>query len=164
LKRINASRLRELLDYDPETGVFTWLVSTSNRVRSGETAGTLDGRYRQIKADGRIYRSHQLAWLWMTGEWPTGHLDHINGDPSDNRFTNLRPATSSQNGANSRRGVNNKSGFKGVSWHAQAHRWRARIMVGRRQIFLGLFTDPTIAHAAYVEAAEKHFGEYARAA
>jgi hypothetical protein len=163
-QNLTAERLRELLHYDPGTGEFTWLVSTSNRVRAGETAGTTDGRYRQIKIDGRIYRSHQLAWLYVTGKWSSGHLDHINGDPSDNRLTNLRPATSSQNGANSRKGVNNKSGFKGVSWHAQNQRWRARIMVGRRQIFLGLFADPAAAHTAYITAAKEYFGEYARAA
>jgi hypothetical protein len=162
MTKLNASRLREVLSYDPETGAFTWLVSTARHRRIGDVAGCVKDGYRQIGIDGRRYRAHRLAWLWMTGEWPSAEIDHINGDPADNRIANLRPATSSQNKANARKRSRNTSGWKGVSWHARDRKWRAMIGVAGRQQHLGYFDCPAEAHAAYVRAAEHHFGEFAR--
>jgi hypothetical protein len=161
---ITAERLRELLHYDPETGVFTWRLPRRG-VRAGYEAGASrsDG-YRRIQVDGRVIYAHRLAWPYMTGEWPDAEIDHINGDPSDNRIVNLRPATRSQNSANGRKPSDNTSGLKGVSWHARGRKWRAQIVVNGKCRHLGLFDCPAAAHAAYLAATEKFFGEYARVA
>jgi hypothetical protein len=161
---ITAQRLRELLHYDPETGVFTWLVKPSKRarIRVGDVAGNVgpDG-YRRIRV-GCKYLSHRLAWLWMTGEWPPHQIDHINGAKHDNRICNLRVATGSQNQANARKRSDNTSGYKGV--RPSRGRWRAEIRVNGSRRHIGIFNDPAEAHAAYVDAAVKHSGEFARAA
>jgi hypothetical protein len=163
MNEITAERLRELLNYDPATGQFTWLVKPSPRIRVGGVAGheRPDG-YRQIGLDRRLYLTHRLVWLYMTGEWPLDQIDHINGDRADNRWLNLRPATCSQNKANSGAARNNTSGFKGVSWHSRWLKWRTNITVNGRQRSLGYFDCPAEAHEAYVRAAEKHFGKFAR--
>jgi hypothetical protein len=161
--KITAERLRELLHYDPETGVFTWLKRAARRVRVGDVAGCVaQSGYRLLKADGRLYRSHRLAWLWMTGEWPPCEIDHINGDKPDNRWANLRLATRSQNQANQGRTVTNTSGYKGVSWNAKSRKWRAQIRVNGRDSDLGYFASAADAHEAYVVAAKHHFGSFAR--
>ncbi|MCI0598744.1 MAG: HNH endonuclease [Beijerinckiaceae bacterium] len=159
---ITTERLREVLAYDPDTGVFTWRVARG-RQSAGPEAGSLDGRgYRQIRIDGRRYQAHRLAWLYMAGAWPKDEIDHVNMDCADNRFENLREATRSQNQANIRAQSNNTSGFKGVCWHKRDRRWEAKIMVCGRKKHLGYFDTPKAAHAAYVAAAKLHFKEFAR--
>jgi HNH endonuclease len=100
---LTQERLRSLLDYDPATGAFTWLVDRRGRfARKGARAGTINGNgYRQISIDCVIYPCARLAVLWMTGRWPKRLVDHHNRDKIDDRWDNLRPATYSQNGANS---------------------------------------------------------------
>jgi hypothetical protein len=159
-----AERLREILSYNPETGVFTWLVSTSNRVRVGSVAGTMQNRgYQQMTVDNRRYLAHRLVWLYVHGEWPPTDIDHINGVRNDNRLANLRLATNTQNQANSRKRADNTSGFKGVCWDARDHKWKAHLHVNGRQRHLGYFDCPAAAHRAYLAAAEKLHGEFARA-
>jgi HNH endonuclease len=158
---LTAERLRRLLGYDPETGVFTRLVRTSNRIRVGNVAGFLSvWGYREIRVDGHSYKAHRLVWLYQTGLWPEGDLDHKNMDKADNRFCNLREATVSQNQANRRVLSNNESGFKGIDWHGG--KWRARITVNGKLVSLGHFDTPHIAYATFCLAARKHFGDYAR--
>jgi hypothetical protein len=161
-ENITADRLRWLLTYDPETGVFRWLGSTSRRVRAGTVAGSNRQGYRRIRIDGRTYQLHRLAWLYMMEEWPDGDLDHINGDPSDNRWCNLREASQSLNNANSRVSRRNTSGFKGVRWNKGRRKWRAGIKVRGRPINLGNFDDRRDAALAYATAAYALFGEFAR--
>ena len=155
-------RVREVFAYDPETATVTWLVATSNRVKVGDRAGSLnnggDG-YRRICIDGRGYLEHRLIWRWMTGSWPAAQIDHINGDRSDNRWANLREATNAQNLANRGANKNNTSGFKGVSRFRQ--RWQASITKDGRQIH-SVYDTPEAAHAAYVAAANELHGEFAR--
>jgi hypothetical protein len=102
---LTAERLRELLHYDPDTGDFTWRTARK-RIPAGAIAGTVERGFRRITIGGGRhgprYSAHRLAWLYMTGAWPNGYLDHINRDPDDNRFANLRLATNSQNQANTR--------------------------------------------------------------
>ncbi|MDE1814536.1 MAG: HNH endonuclease, partial [Thaumarchaeota archaeon] len=147
------------------TGIFTWLQNRGRHFCAGARAGTrLPLGYWQIYLGGKRYLAHRLAWLYMTGAFPTGHIDHINRDPSDNRWVNLRAATPSQNLANQGLSKSNKSGFKGVCWNKRKRKWQAGIRIGGKQTWLGLFSDPAQAHAAYVRAAIREFGEFARAA
>lgn len=115
---IGAPELRELLDYDPASGVFRWRHTTRGYVQKGRVAGCYTKNwYVNICVRGRNYGAHRLAWLYVHGEWPPKFIDHVNGDLSDNRIANLRPATRAQNGANRKLESNSSSGLKGVSWH-----------------------------------------------
>src|SRR3990167_10880186 len=161
---LTAERLRELLDYDPQTGVFIWLRSHSNQIKAGAVAGSPNERgYLRITIDGCSYRAHRLAWLYVYGEWPPGRLDHQDTISDHNWISNLRPATQSQNMGNTCRGKNNTSGFKGVSWCKIKRLWRARIKVDYHERSLGYFTNAEDAHTAYCIAAAEAFGEFARA-
>jgi hypothetical protein len=156
---ITAKQLRDLIFYDPETGLCTWLVSRGNRKR-GSGAGCINGSgYIDIKIE-KIYQVHRLAFLYMTGEWPKNEVDHINMIRSDNRWCNLRAATRSQNFANQHVYSCNPTGYKGVMKYY--HKWIARIRVNGTQLYLGLYPTPEEAHAAYCVAAKKHFGDFAR--
>ena len=162
---LTAARLRELLSYDPDTGVFRWRVSRPGTRGIGSIAGASDGQgYHQIGIDGRIYRDHRLAWLYMTGEWPADDVDHINRDRGDCRFANLREATRSQNNANAKRPSDNTSGYKGVSFDKRRGRWHAYISHGGRRKNLGMFDTAVAAYEARLAAAARLHGEFARAA
>ncbi len=160
---ITTERLREVLAYDPDTGVFTWRVARG-RQSAGAVAGSLNGSgYLLIRIDRRSYPAHRLAFVYMTGAWPENEIDHMNLDRADNRFENLREATHSQNMANGRRRSNNTSGLKGAHWRKRNRRWQAQIRVAGRKKHLGYFDTPEEANAAYREAATQHFGKFARA-
>lgn len=156
---ITYERVREALHYDPETGVFTWRVKGNNRVRLGDEAGsTVSTGRRSIQLDGRKYKAHQLAWLYMTGTWPEHEIDHVNGLPGDNRFVNLRDeprTTNMRNQVAPRR--DSVSGFRGVSPHEG--RWQADIRVDGKKKYLGLFDTPEEASAAYWAAKAELHGE-----
>ena len=155
-------RLIFLLHYDPETGVFTRLINIGNR-HAGDRAGSEKKTgYRYISIDGVRYSEHWLAWFYVYGTWPTDELDHINGDPSQNQFRNLRAATHHQNMINCRRPRDNTSGFKGVCYSKEMRRWKAEIRIQRRKKHLGYFDTPEAAHDAYKIAAVEAFGEFAR--
>lgn len=163
MDRLTQERLRALLHYDPETGVFTRVKSVRG-FRAGIEAGALHqaSGYVYIGVDRHSYRAHRLAWLYMTGEWPADDLDHINRNRADNRWINLREATRSQNNANARRRCDNTSGVKGVSLDRRHNTWRAYIVVDGRQRHLGRFKTVDAAKEAYARAALATFGEYAR--
>ena len=159
-----ALQLRELLSYNPETGIFNWARKNGKVYRYGKVAGTINSQgYCQIMIDLVIYRAHRMAWAYVTGQWPEHEIDHVNGDRLDNRFCNLRQATRTQNGRNLGMKKNNTSGYRGVTWDAQSQRWKAQITVNRKQIHIGLFDTPKEAHVAYCKAAVFYFGEFARA-
>jgi len=159
---LTLARLQAVLDYNPDTGVFTWKMRLSNRITVGASAGSLDrDGYFIISIDGTRYFAHRLAWLYMTSAWPKDDIDHINGSPSDNRWENLRAATRSQNLANTSRFRNNTTGFKGVT-RIKNGKYVAQIKVKQQRIYLGCFTFPEDAHTAYVIAARGYFGEFAR--
>jgi len=160
---LTAERLRELFNYDPETGVFRRRVTCSNR-RAGEVAGSFSHGYLRIGIDGRDYLAHRLAWLHVHGVWPAGEVDHRNQTRDDNRIDNLREATHAQNGWNAGKRSHNASGFKGVSFDKRDRRWVAEIRHHGKRECLGYFDTPEEAHAAYVEAAHRLHGEFARAA
>jgi hypothetical protein len=164
-RMIDQSTIRDVLHYDPSTGVFTWRKRPSNRVEVGSEAGCFNGRgYRRINIGGAKYLAHHLAWLYVHGKLPEVELDHINGDPADNRFANLREATRAQNGCNLRLSRANTSGHTGVGWDARRKKWYARIDAKRCGKHLGYFDKKEDAIAARRSAALRYFGEFARAA
>ena len=146
-RQLTQERLKTLLDYDPETGVFRWWATGSGR--KTKVGSELIGRgYLQICVDGRRYYAHRLAWLYTHGTLPRGYADHVNRDTTDNRIENLREATPGQNQQNRGTNKNNTSGHLGVSWRKDCSRWAAKIMVDGEHHNLGLFKDFADAVAA----------------
>lgn len=136
------ARLIELFLYDPLNGVFTRRVRCG-RVAAGVAAGTVDpDGYVIVMIDGRNYRAHRLAYLYMLGVWPEHEIDHENRQRADNRWLNIRPATRKQNAENVSVRIDSTSGVRGVSWCSRTCKWRASIKHGYRQIWLG--RHPTI--------------------
>lgn len=164
---LTSDHLKELLHYDPDTGVFTWLKDRIAGKGNGYVrtpAGTVadaphpDG-YRQIKIEGVRYLSHRLAFFYMTGEWPTDDVDHIDLNRTNNRWENIRPATRSQNKFNTLVRADSKTGVKGVSFHHG--KYRAMIMVEGERINLGIYDGVGEAAMSYALAAQELHGEYA---
>lgn len=152
--------LKDVLKYEPDTGHFYWLKD-SQRVRAGQKAGTLSLGYIRIYVASGRHLAHRLAWLYMLGEWPPDQIDHINGNRSDNRWRNLRPASNSQNNVNRRKpSIIPSSGYRGVAYDKRRGHWYAQIKVNRKHIYLGRFEDPKKASLAYQEAARHYFGEF----
>ena len=171
---LTAEYVRSALHYDPETGVFTWRWRADMRPQWNATfAGKVAGRtrrpkksrtaYRDISINNSRYMAHRLAWLYMTGEWPSERLDHRDNDGLNNRWLNLREATNSENMANNRRQRNNTSGFKGVSWSKVMQLYHAYIWHDGKRHHLGYFNTPEEAHQAYLREAQERFGEFAHA-
>ena len=147
---LTADRLREVLNYDPETGFFTWKVSNSHRRRVGDRAGCLktpDG-YRLIRIDGVLHRAHKLVWLYLTGSFPVLGLDHINRVKDDNRAVNLREANQAQQGQNLPMSSKNTSGHRGVHWSNADEKWQAAIRIQGKKKYLGQFDNIEEASAA----------------
>lgn len=157
----NQNELKELLEYDSETGIWTWLVSRG-RAKAGSVAGTIHHHgYRQIMINEKIYRAARLAHFYMTGEWPENDMDHINRIRDDDRWENLRPANRSENTIN--RGIrkDNTSGHKGVHWCKAKGQWVAQIVANKKHRYLGSFVDLNEAIAARKKAELKYHGEFA---
>lgn len=156
-----------LLDYDPETGLFTWKPRPEadaiwNHRYAGTVAGTKQSfGYVQIRVNGRLTTAQRLVWLVTYGVWPTHHLDHINGKRDDNRIANLRLATRAQNNRNAVVRKDSSHGYKGVTKAHHGSRWVARIQVDGRRVGLGTFPTMEAAHAAFIAAAAKYHGEFA---
>ena len=139
---LTAEYLRSVLHYSPETGVFTWKVSTSNRVKVGDAAGSPDGHgYLRIMLQSRKYQAHRLAWLYVYGVWPKDQIDHVNRIRSDNRIANLRDVSHKQNNQNAGKHSCNTSGHPGVSWYKPSSKWVAQITHNYKHTHLGYFTD-----------------------
>lgn len=144
---LTAERLRELLDYDPATGRFTW--RSRSRSQGTEQAGHIErSGYRAIRIDNQPFKAHRLAWLYMTGGWPAQQIDHVNRIRGDNRFANLREASPIENAQN-KSNAPGSTGFVGVTWHEHAQRFSARIRVNKRRRHLGYFKCPRLASDAY---------------
>ena len=134
--------LKTVLDYNPETGVFTHKTNRSPKAYPGATAGRINTNgHRQIGIDGERYMAHRLAWFWVHGVWPTDQIDHINGNRDDNRIDNLRPATHKQNMENQTLHCNNGSGFRGVSWHKANKKWAAYVNHNGKRKYLGIYAS-----------------------
>jgi hypothetical protein len=151
--------------YDAEAGKLYWKVKPGRKVCIGNEAGSPKGNgYLQVAYQGKRCLIHRAIWEMFYGPIPPGlHIDHINGNPSDNRIENLRLATRSENQWNSKIPKNNTSGLKGASWCKVKQKWVAEIWVFGRKKYLGLFLAASDAHAAYVKAANIYHGAFARA-
>lgn len=154
---LTAARLRELLHYDPLTGIFTRLVRTAPNAQAGRIAGGHDAcGYLNISVDKRVHKAHRLAWLYVYGHWPLHEIDHINGTKDDNRISNLRDVDRTANGRNFVRVTarNKHSGVLGVTFVRSGglNPWKAAITVSKRRIHIGVYPTIEAAHEAYVEA------------
>lgn len=164
---ISQERLKELLRYDPVSGVFFVRVARVGSTKPpGAPWGTVKDKsshpYLIGAIDGRFYRGHRLAWLYAYGVWPKCNLDHINGNTLDNRIENLRECNQQQNNGNHHvLNANNTSGYRGVSWKNDKRKWKAYINRNDRQYHLGYFSTKEAAYEAYKAAAISHFGEFA---
>lgn len=153
LDDITADQVRDLLEYDRDTGMFRWRTRRG-KIMPGSIAGSPNNYgHFSIKINNRLYKSHRLAWLIVHGEWPSEQIDHINRDPGDNRIANLREATYSENAQNTLIPRSNTSGHKGVSWHKRMGKWMAHIRLNKRKYFLGYFDKAESARDAYLSAA-----------
>jgi hypothetical protein len=154
--KISHEHLKSVLNYDPQTGVFTWKVNAGRwgRIPAGTITGNVSKGhgYAQINISGKVFRAHILAWLYMTGEYPKIEIDHINRVRHDNRFANLRESNPKQNTKNKGAYVNNTSGFAGVTWHKRLEKWQARIGGDCVRRHLGYYENKDDASAAYAAA------------
>lgn len=170
-RNIPVDMLRQLLRYEPDTGKLYWLergveffkdgnigaeyyAAGWNARLAGKEAFTAQARggYRRGNIFDRPYKAHRVAWALYHGAWPVGEIDHINGDPSDNRIINLRVVSSLENSRNLAIKRNNTSGFCGVSWSKASQKWMAQITVNRKAVYLGLFETWDAAVAARLAA------------
>lgn len=158
-KEVTKERLCELMEYDMQTGKFTWKKGRLIGLEAGHISKQYG--YRLIGIDGSLYLAHRLAWLFVTGSFPIKVIDHKNRVKSDNSWNNLREATMSQNTANSASRKTSFSGVKGVSWCNTAKKWRATIVYHGKQVSLGRFANIDDAANAYKIGAKKLFGDFA---
>lgn len=160
---LTQDRLKKHLSYNPETGVFIWLISKSPRVPVGSIAGYINKKtYTIIMMDNINYPAHRLAWLYMTGKWPKHCIDHIDGNMVNNIFTNLREATQAQNTYNRGKNKNNSTGYKGV-FNASPNRTKkfvARIGYNNKCHHIGYYYTAEEAYEAYCEKAKELHGEF----
>jgi len=160
MKELTQEHLKSRLSYNPETGVFTWLVGQ----RAGKIAGCFNNHgYSITQINGKLYSAHRLAWLYVHGKFPSTDLDHKNCVKTDNRICNLRECSKSENATNVGIRRTNKSGFKGVSWDKDRKKWRAKICIDGKKKYLGHFITPELASAAYEAKARELHGDFYRA-
>jgi HNH endonuclease/AP2 domain len=160
---MDAQLIRELFDYDADSGLLRW----RDRARSRKVDGVVGTRCKSgylttrliVGGGPKSYYIHRLIWLWVYGEWPPMDIDHANLDRTDNRLSNLRLASESDNVHNQR--CRNDNGFKGV-WRQKSGNWAAGITKDRKRIHLGTFPTPEQANDAYRVAAESMHGDFAR--
>lgn len=162
-QHLTAELLRQELSYDPDTGEFVRRKKSKGRQPQKCNVGTISPHgYQQIRVLYTRYHAHRLAWLYVHGDWPSGYLDHINGDTLDNRMENLRVVTKAQNSANQGKQCRNTSGHKGVYWDKNRGKWTVQIGVNRRYKYLGRYDTVEEAAQAYAKGAALLHGEFAR--
>ncbi len=158
---ITQTYLKTILNYNEDTGKFTWVIRKGARALKGTIAGTIDNTgYIHITIDKKVYQSHRLVWLYIYGNFPKEFLDHINGNKLDNRFVNLRECSRSQNGMNRPKQSNNTTGYKGVYYHTQSKRYRAKVTINKKVKMLGNYKTPEEAYNRYLEYCKEHFKDF----
>jgi hypothetical protein len=147
---LTQARLKELLHYDPETGVFTWREFRRGKAVAGSVAGSLNPTgYIHIYVDNNPYKAHRLAWLYTNGAWPEKFIDHINGVRDDNRLCNLRAVTNQENVCNIKNARSDSTtGLLGVG--ARRNKFVATVRHKGQRFFLGYFDTAEEAYAAYL--------------
>jgi len=156
--------LRQILSYDQQTGLFYWKL-TRGPCSANSIAGRIVKGYIRICVDGKSYSAHRIAWYFLTSVDPgCNDIDHINGNKKDNRALNLRISSRSENLANAKKGKRNTSGFKGVCFDKRSGKWVAHICINYKQIHIGYFDAPELAHMAYCKRAIELKGQFARTA
>ena len=162
MELLTQNELKLVLNYNPETGIFTWIVN-KGKIKIGDIAGCLNPKgYLKIKINYNQYFAHRLAFLYMTGEWPKEQIDHININKSDNRWCNLREANNGQNQSNALVYKSNKIGIKGVRWQKHHKKYEARLRFNKKTMSLGYYDDVEDAAKAYKNAAKFYHKEFAR--
>ena len=156
MPELTQERLKELFNYNPDTGIFTRRIRTSHKVKPGDIAGYISAGYVRMSVDYKMYMAHRLAWLYMYGELPIDGMGHINHVRSDNRLENLRLATHALNNKNKSMNKSNSSGVVGVMWHKATNKWLAKIGIKNKAIHLGVFKDIEDAISARKEAEDKY--------
>lgn len=154
------SRVLELLDYCPETGIFKWKINRGHGMAGKVIQPNQEG-YVKVTIDGKRYQCHNLAWFICHGTYPENLIDHKNCDTTDNRIGNLRPATRKGNADNASKRRDNKSGIKGVSWKASHRRWVAQCQHLGKVHHLGLFDSIDEAEKVLVQFRSAHHSEFA---
>jgi len=163
---LTADELRERLDYIPSTGAFWWKERPGNTwwnaAFAGKAAGSLSGTgYIYINVHKLSYRTGRLAWLWMTGKWPVVEVDHIDHDPTNNAWSNLREADRNQNSQNRKIQRNNSTGTRGVSYSTRRDQFIVRVMVNKQTHFGGWFSNLEEAVKVRNEMVRRLHGEFA---
>ena len=154
---MNQKQLKELLNYDINTGLFAWRISPNPRIKTGSIAGCPNNYgYIHIRINKKPYKAHRLAWLYIYGCFPPKLIDHINHDKADNRIVNLRLANHSENGRNRLTNKNNLSGIAGVNWKKESNKWVSQIQVNSIKRHLGYFIDKFEAICARKSAENKY--------
>lgn len=160
---LTQEKLKELLEYNPETGVFTWKKTINSRAMKGYLAGTFDNEgYIVIRINGKAYKSHRLAFLYMLGKFPENLVDHINTIKCDNRWRNLREADGKENQWNSVLRKFNTSSIKNVCWHYDNEKWNVSIKVNGKYAINKYFDSLELAELVAEEARELYHGKFAR--
>lgn len=160
---ITQARLKEVIHYDKDTGVFQWVEVTGNQCKLNtplECSPSCD--YLLITIDKVTYRAHRLAWLYVYGVMPNSIIDHIDGNTKNNAISNLRKADRVTNGYNSKLRCDSKTGVKGVTWDKTRNKYRVCLVVNKVQYQLGRFDDLEFASLVIREARDKYHGEFAR--
>jgi hypothetical protein len=151
---ITQSELKQVLNYNQDTGIFTWKIDIGKKYKAGQQLKSTQHGYIRITYKQKTYKAHRLAWLYVYGKLPDNFIDHINGIRNDNRICNLRDVTHTENNQNQRKPhkSNKSSGLLGTTWHIRDCRWQASIKSNGKTIFLGNFDDKYSAHNAYLNA------------
>lgn len=157
---LTAERARELLSYDPQSGLLTWRISRGNCFKAGDVAGppgSMRQGYLRVYLDGRSYSVHRVIWLYVHRVHPSGEIDHIDGDRLNNKISNLRDVTRTKNQENLKHAhKDNSTGHLGVSYNKKNQKFTAHITILGRQNYLGSFQSAGDAHEAYLSKKRKH--------
>jgi len=162
--------LLDLFDCNLQTGSLVWKDNEDKRIPAGKAAGWL-GKTGYMVVGVKIagkrlhFFQHRIIWYIATGNDPLdSRIDHIDGNPLNNKFQNLRMASQAENGQNAKKRCDNSSGYKGVNWCKRHNKWAAKIGANNHRKHLGYYPTPELAHMAYCKAAAELHGEFARAA
>lgn len=162
---ISQEELKEVLDYNPDTGVFRWKIYRASNAKVGDVAGCIHkvNGYHEIGYNYQVYKAHRLAWIYAYGSIPEYiQIDHIDGNRANNRISNLRPCSNAENQKNRKIGKDNTSGYKGVSWNTRLGKWVVNVGLNNKRIYLGGYVDKAEAITVHKTFCEEHHGKFYR--